>query len=67
MCCIMQLRVELMYQDINISFSSLIQAHLGCIPVQDFTLTQDTGKIFRNGVRVTRCMVKFNLFYKYNI
>ncbi|XP_040533770.1 probable ATP-dependent DNA helicase HFM1 isoform X2 [Gallus gallus] len=28
----------------------LIQAHLGCIPVQDFTLTQDTGKIFRNGL-----------------
>ncbi|NXM04444.1 HFM1 helicase, partial [Tyrannus savana] len=31
----------------------LIQAQLGCIPVQDFTLTQDTGRIFRNGLRVT--------------
>lgn len=43
-------------------FSSLIQAQLGCIPIQDFTLTQDTGRIFRNGLRVTRCMVKFNHF-----
>ncbi|NWI11207.1 HFM1 helicase, partial [Crypturellus soui] len=31
----------------------LIQAQLGCIPIQDFTLTQDTGKIFRSGIRVT--------------
>lgn len=42
---------------------SLIQAQLGCIPLQDFTLTQDTGKIFRNGIRITRCMVKFNPFF----
>lgn len=35
---------------------SLIQAQLGCIPIQDFTLTQDTSKIFRNGSRITRCM-----------
>lgn len=44
-------------------FPSLIQAQLGCIPIQDFTLTQDTGRIFRNGLRVTRCMVKFNPFF----
>ncbi|NXA52796.1 HFM1 helicase, partial [Nothocercus julius] len=31
----------------------LIQAQLGCIPIQDFTLTQDTGKIFRSGIRIT--------------
>ncbi|NXH39315.1 HFM1 helicase, partial [Dicaeum eximium] len=31
----------------------LIQAQLGCLPIQDFTLTQDTGRIFRNGLRVT--------------
>ncbi|XP_021260589.1 probable ATP-dependent DNA helicase HFM1 isoform X2 [Numida meleagris] len=37
----------------------LIQAHLGCIPLQDFTLTQDTGKIFRNGIRVTRWLSDF--------
>nr|XP_013816665.1 PREDICTED: probable ATP-dependent DNA helicase HFM1 [Apteryx mantelli mantelli] len=37
----------------------LIQAQLGCIPVQDFTLTQDTGKIFRNGIRVTRWLTDF--------
>nr|XP_009680840.1 PREDICTED: probable ATP-dependent DNA helicase HFM1 [Struthio camelus australis] len=37
----------------------LIQAQLGCIPIQDFTLTQDTGKIFRNGIRVTRWLTDF--------
>ncbi|XP_048457501.1 probable ATP-dependent DNA helicase HFM1 [Rhincodon typus] len=34
----------------------LIQAQLGCIPVQEFTLTQDTAKIFKCGVRVTKCL-----------
>uniref|UniRef100_A0A4W3HMA5 Probable ATP-dependent DNA helicase HFM1 n=1 Tax=Callorhinchus milii TaxID=7868 RepID=A0A4W3HMA5_CALMI len=34
----------------------LIQAQLGCISIQDFALTQDTGKIFRNGLRVTKCL-----------
>ncbi|XP_072788830.1 probable ATP-dependent DNA helicase HFM1 isoform X3 [Taeniopygia guttata] len=38
---------------------SLIQAQLGCIPIQDFTLTQDTGRIFRNGLRVTRWLSDF--------
>ncbi|KAI6064282.1 putative ATP-dependent DNA helicase HFM1 isoform X1 [Aix galericulata] len=38
---------------------SLIQAQLGCIPIQDFTLTQDTGKIFRNGIRITRWLSDF--------
>ncbi|NWH58455.1 HFM1 helicase, partial [Geococcyx californianus] len=37
----------------EMKINCLIQAQLGCIPVQDFTLTQDTGRIFRNGVRVT--------------
>ncbi|XP_032923532.1 probable ATP-dependent DNA helicase HFM1 [Catharus ustulatus] len=37
----------------------LIQAQLGCIPIQDFTLTQDTGRIFRNGLRVTRWLADF--------
>ncbi|KAJ6655838.1 hypothetical protein lerEdw1_004703 [Lerista edwardsae] len=37
----------------------LIQAQLGCIPIQDFTLTQDIGKIFRNGVRVTKWLSEF--------
>ncbi|XP_074120756.1 putative ATP-dependent DNA helicase HFM1 [Sminthopsis crassicaudata] len=32
----------------------LIQAHLGCLPLQDFTLTQDTAKIFRSGTRITK-------------
>ncbi|XP_049628516.1 probable ATP-dependent DNA helicase HFM1 [Suncus etruscus] len=37
----------------------LIQAQLGCIPIQDFTLTQDTSKIFRNGSRITRWLSEF--------
>ncbi|XP_036611363.1 probable ATP-dependent DNA helicase HFM1 [Trichosurus vulpecula] len=32
----------------------LIQAHLGCLPLQDFALTQDTAKIFRSGTRITK-------------
>ncbi|KAG5286894.1 hypothetical protein AALO_G00020010 [Alosa alosa] len=34
----------------------LIQAQLGCIPVQDFGLSQDMSKIFKNGVRVSKCL-----------
>ncbi|XP_051556744.1 probable ATP-dependent DNA helicase HFM1 isoform X2 [Myxocyprinus asiaticus] len=37
----------------------LIQAHLGCIPIQEFGLIQDTGKIFRNGNRVSKCLTEF--------
>ncbi|XP_013911972.1 PREDICTED: probable ATP-dependent DNA helicase HFM1 [Thamnophis sirtalis] len=37
----------------------LIQAQLGCIPIQDFTLTQDIGKIFRNGIRLTKWLSEF--------
>ncbi|NWI91143.1 HFM1 helicase, partial [Pitta sordida] len=37
----------------EMKINCLIQAQLGCIPVQDFTLTQDTGRIFRSGLRVT--------------
>ncbi|XP_051026477.1 probable ATP-dependent DNA helicase HFM1 isoform X2 [Acomys russatus] len=37
----------------------LIQAQLGCIPVQDFALTQDTTKIFRNASRIARWLSDF--------
>ncbi|XP_021087057.1 probable ATP-dependent DNA helicase HFM1 [Mesocricetus auratus] len=40
----------------------LIQAQLGCIPIQDFTLTQDTSKIFRNGSRIVRWLSDFVAF-----
>lgn len=36
--------------------SSLIQAQLGSIPIQEFGLNQDTVKIFRNGMRISRCV-----------
>ncbi|XP_043942750.1 probable ATP-dependent DNA helicase HFM1 [Protopterus annectens] len=39
----------------------LIQTHLGCIPIQEFGLVQDTAKIFRNGTRVTKCLAEFFL------
>ncbi|XP_041659142.1 probable ATP-dependent DNA helicase HFM1 [Cheilinus undulatus] len=37
----------------------LIQAHLGSISVPEFGLTQDTAKIFRNGMRISRCLSEF--------
>ncbi|XP_023576115.1 probable ATP-dependent DNA helicase HFM1 isoform X2 [Octodon degus] len=37
----------------------LIQAQLGCIPIQDFALTQDIAKIFRSGSRITRWLSDF--------
>lgn len=36
---------------------SLIQAQLGSISIQEFGLTQDTAKIFRNGMRISKCML----------
>nr|XP_032628931.1 probable ATP-dependent DNA helicase HFM1 [Chelonoidis abingdonii] len=44
----------------------LIQAQLGCIPIQDFTLTQDIGKIFRHGLRVTKWLSDFLASHKNN-
>ncbi|XP_073346991.1 probable ATP-dependent DNA helicase HFM1 [Pagrus major] len=37
----------------------LIQAHLGSISIQEFGLTQDTAKIFRNGMRISKCLTEF--------
>ncbi|KAM9349950.1 putative ATP-dependent DNA helicase HFM1 [Symphorus nematophorus] len=37
----------------------LIQAQLGSISIQDFGLTQDAAKIFRNGIRISKCMSEF--------
>ncbi|XP_041446476.1 probable ATP-dependent DNA helicase HFM1 isoform X2 [Xenopus laevis] len=37
----------------------LIQAHLGCILVQDFSLSQDISKIFRHGTRLAKCLSEF--------
>ncbi|XP_053095550.1 probable ATP-dependent DNA helicase HFM1 [Pangasianodon hypophthalmus] len=43
----------------DMKVNCLIQAQLGCIPIQEFGLTQDTGKIFRSGIRLSRCLVEF--------
>ncbi|XP_036112599.1 probable ATP-dependent DNA helicase HFM1 isoform X1 [Molossus molossus] len=43
----------------EMKINCLIQAQLGCIPIQDFALTQDTAKIFRSGSRITRWLSEF--------
>ncbi|XP_048020900.1 probable ATP-dependent DNA helicase HFM1 isoform X2 [Megalobrama amblycephala] len=43
----------------DMKVNCLIQAQLGCIPIQEFGLIQDTGKIFRNGNRVSRYLTEF--------
>ncbi|XP_068069997.1 probable ATP-dependent DNA helicase HFM1 isoform X5 [Danio rerio] len=43
----------------DMKVNCLIQAQLGCIPIQEFGLIQDTGKIFRNAVRVSRYLTEF--------
>ncbi|XP_029971671.1 probable ATP-dependent DNA helicase HFM1 isoform X2 [Salarias fasciatus] len=37
----------------------LIQAQLGTISIQEFGLTQDTAKIFRIGMRISKCLSEF--------
>ncbi|XP_055863197.1 probable ATP-dependent DNA helicase HFM1 [Biomphalaria glabrata] len=39
----------------------LIQAQLSCLIVSDFSLSQDTGKIFRVGQRLLKCLMEFLL------
>nr|XP_057922081.1 probable ATP-dependent DNA helicase HFM1 isoform X1 [Doryrhamphus excisus]XP_057922082.1 probable ATP-dependent DNA helicase HFM1 isoform X1 [Doryrhamphus excisus]XP_057922083.1 probable ATP-dependent DNA helicase HFM1 isoform X1 [Doryrhamphus excisus] len=43
----------------DMKVNCLIQAHLGSIPIQEFSLTQDTAKIFRNGLRISKCLFEF--------
>ncbi|XP_062285176.1 probable ATP-dependent DNA helicase HFM1 [Scomber scombrus] len=39
--------------------SCLIQAQLGSISIQEFGLTQDTARIFRNGMRISKCLSEY--------
>lgn len=43
----------------DMKVSCLIQAQLGSISIQEFGLTQDTARIFRNGLRIGRCLCEF--------
>ncbi|XP_061412685.1 probable ATP-dependent DNA helicase HFM1 [Lethenteron reissneri] len=43
----------------EMKINCLIQAQLGCVLVQDFALIQDTAKIFRTGIRLTKCLAEF--------
>ncbi|KAK3603692.1 hypothetical protein CHS0354_023298 [Potamilus streckersoni] len=42
----------------EMKINCLIQATLGCLPIQDFGLQQDTSRLFRAGQRITRCLVE---------
>nr|XP_046265686.1 probable ATP-dependent DNA helicase HFM1 isoform X2 [Scatophagus argus] len=37
----------------------LIQAQLGSISIQEFGLSQDTARIFRNGMRISKCLSEY--------
>ncbi|XP_041847498.1 probable ATP-dependent DNA helicase HFM1 [Melanotaenia boesemani] len=43
----------------EMKINCLIQAQLGSISLQDFGLTQDTTKIFRIGMRISKCLSEF--------
>ncbi|GFN76875.1 ATP-dependent DNA helicase mer3 homolog, partial [Plakobranchus ocellatus] len=43
----------------QVKVNCLIQAQLGCLPIQDFSLSQDMAKIFRVGQRVAKCLMEF--------
>ncbi|XP_061694341.1 probable ATP-dependent DNA helicase HFM1 isoform X2 [Syngnathoides biaculeatus] len=43
----------------DMKVNCLIQAQLGSISIQEFGLTQDTAKIFRNGMRITKCLSEY--------
>uniref|UniRef100_A0A672ZAM3 Probable ATP-dependent DNA helicase HFM1 n=1 Tax=Sphaeramia orbicularis TaxID=375764 RepID=A0A672ZAM3_9TELE len=43
----------------DMKVNCLIQAQLGSISIQEFALTQDTSKIFRNGMRIVNCLTEF--------
>ncbi|XP_061654278.1 probable ATP-dependent DNA helicase HFM1 isoform X1 [Phyllopteryx taeniolatus] len=43
----------------NMKVNCLIQAQLGSISIQEFGLTQDTAKIFRNGMRISKCLSEY--------
>ena len=43
------------YHTVHLLLCSLLQATLGCLPVQEFSLNQDTQKIFRSASRLSKC------------
>jgi len=40
---------------------SLIQSHLGCLPLQDFALLQDVNIVMRAATRISHCIHTFLL------
>ncbi|XP_022248602.1 probable ATP-dependent DNA helicase HFM1 isoform X4 [Limulus polyphemus] len=43
----------------NLKVNCLIQAALGCLPVQEASLNQDLARILRAGQRITKCLAEF--------
>ncbi|XP_057714214.1 probable ATP-dependent DNA helicase HFM1 isoform X2 [Corythoichthys intestinalis] len=43
----------------DMKVNCLIQAQLGSISIQEFGLTQDTAKIFRIGLRISKCLSEY--------
>ncbi|XP_022085821.1 probable ATP-dependent DNA helicase HFM1 [Acanthaster planci] len=43
----------------DMKVNCLVQATLGCLPIQDFGLSQDGTRIFRAGQRLTRCLLEY--------
>uniref|UniRef100_A0AAV2JNQ8 SEC63 domain-containing protein n=1 Tax=Knipowitschia caucasica TaxID=637954 RepID=A0AAV2JNQ8_KNICA len=43
----------------DMKVNCLIQAQMGAFTIQEFGLIQDTAKIFRNGLRIGRCLCEF--------
>ncbi|XP_055957667.1 probable ATP-dependent DNA helicase HFM1 [Patella vulgata] len=43
----------------QMKINCLIQASFSCLPIHDYSLTNDVTKIFRVGVRVVKCLLEF--------
>lgn len=42
-------------------YFSLIQIELGCLPMSEFSLNQDTSRVFRTASRITKCKSQASL------
>jgi ATP-dependent DNA helicase HFM1/MER3 len=45
----------------DMKVNCLLQATLGCLPVQEFSLNQDTQKIFRSASRLSKCLMELRM------
>ncbi|CAI8023474.1 Probable ATP-dependent DNA helicase HFM1 [Geodia barretti] len=45
----------------DMKVNCLLQAALGSLPVQEFSLNQDTQKIFRSASRLSKCLLELKM------